>query len=114
MATSPLYVPPEEARGEAITARGDIYSLGVFAIELLTVARLCPEMAFPRSGRRVLKCRRRLDDVIKRATADRPEHRYEQVEDFLRALRQAAGIDVVGAAEPIDRNDLVETPSQSL
>ena len=36
MATSPLYVPPEEGRGEAITARGDIYSLGVFAFELLT------------------------------------------------------------------------------
>ena len=100
MATSPLYVPPEEARGEAITARGDIYSLGVFAIELLTGRSPVPGDGLPSIRATRSEMPAALDDVIKRATADRPEHRYEQVEDFLRALRQAAGIDVVGAAEP--------------
>ena len=40
-----------------------------------------------------------LDLVLRRATDDQPDNRYEKVEDFLRAVRRAVGTDVVAIAE---------------
>lgn len=97
--TSLAYIPPEELRGEPITARTDIYSLGVLALELLTGHRPIAGHSLPSIRELRSDLSPALDEVVTRATADRPAQRFEQVEDFLRALRQAAGIDVVGAAE---------------
>ena len=95
--SSPGYVPPEEYRGEPLTAGSDIFSLGVLAFELLTgvspFEHPLPPLSTTRPG-----LPEELDRVIRLATDDDPAHRPERVEDLLRSIRTAVGADVVGAA----------------
>ena len=95
--SSPGYVPPEEYRGEPLTARSDIFSLGVLTFELLTGVSPFEHPLPPLSTTR-LGLPEDLDRVIRIATEEDPANRPERVEDFLRGLRTAVGADVVGAA----------------
>lgn len=95
LSTSPAYVSPEEIAGRTPTASSDIYSLGMLAHELLTAVHPVSDQA----RRGVSEIRPELspaiDVVIDQATASDPAMRFGRTEDFLRAMRQALGADVV-------------------
>ncbi|HQP35074.1 MAG TPA: ABC transporter substrate-binding protein [Polyangiaceae bacterium] len=96
------YFSPEQANGEPIDRRSDIFSLGIVAWELLTGQRLF------RSEHPVRTLHRVLQDPIPSASATRPDlppalvaaidralqrdprHRFPNASDFEHALRDAA------------------------
>jgi DNA-binding SARP family transcriptional activator len=90
-ASAAYYLSPEEARGEAPTARADVYSLGVVLFEMLTgrhpLADLAPQdlagARVPRLGGDVSPD---LAEVVERATVRDPAERYADASALLAAL----------------------------
>jgi serine/threonine-protein kinase len=96
------YMAPEQLRGDAIDRRVDLYATGVVLWELLTNKRL---FASSSEGATVLNVLDRvvdppslhnpevspaLDDVVLRALARDPGHRFDQARQMARALEDAA------------------------
>jgi serine/threonine protein kinase len=99
------YLAPEQARGDAVDGRTDIYSLGCVVHELLTghppfdipegpeqkhqllVEHLESEPDPPSAVRPDLDLPAWVDDVIGRALEKEPGHRYATVLDFAAAAR---------------------------
>ena len=100
---TPLYLSPEQARGEPVDARSDLFALGAVLYECITgkpafsVANAgvieiaynvihadpAPASAF---NRLVPK---QLDRVARKALAKKPDDRYQSAEDFIADLRVA-------------------------
>ncbi len=99
------YLSPEQARGEAVDQRTDIYALGCVAYELLTgqppflvaegadqktqlIDRHLTEIPEPPSlVRPDLDVPRWVDEVVGRALEKEPQDRYPSVRDFAQAAR---------------------------
>lgn len=98
---TPAYMSPEQARGEEVDHRSDIYSLGVILYEMLThqiphdaptplgimLKRTTQPPPSPRTVNSAIPVS--LEKVILRALALKPEDRYDSAADYVVDLKQA-------------------------
>lgn len=109
------YMSPEQARGEELDGRADVFALGVILFELLTRTRLVPKMNDlqllefmagdqpfddPRARREDLSVD--LEAIILRALARRKEQRFQSA----RELQDALEAWLVSQQLPVTANDL--------
>jgi hypothetical protein len=82
---TPAYMSPEQAKGQSITVRSDLYSLGLVLYEAMTGTRWT-SLAAPESGdwSGVSIASR---PVVKKALAVDPEDRWQDAAEFRAALR---------------------------
>ncbi|MFO7899367.1 MAG: protein kinase, partial [Planctomycetota bacterium] len=91
---TPRYMSPEQAKGERVDPRSDIYSLGCVIYEMVTgrppfrgksaleVLRKHIESTVPPPSELADDVPPGLDEVIARATAKRPDDRYQSVAEM--------------------------------
>jgi len=109
---TPLYMSPEQARGDSIDVRSEVYALGAVVFEMVTgappfidrtlasvYARLLTTPAPAPSS--MASCPQALDGVLARALAKSPADRFPDVAAFAAAL--AAIEDHAAATERIPR-----------
>lgn len=111
-AGSAAYMAPEQARGEAVDARSDVYALAVMAYELLTGQR--PYTAESAMGLMVRHMNdpipsaraenpalpAAVDELLQQGMAKRPADRPPSAAEFARRLQQAAGQAESPAGQP--------------
>jgi serine/threonine-protein kinase len=121
---TPSYMSPEQARGDAIDARSDIYSVGVLTYELLTGEKpFFSDQAFeiiamhaksppPRLRTKMPGLSEALEATIVKAMAKRPEDRYQTAAEMADALAQVpeAGTRAPSAVLPPDPSIPIEVP----
>lgn len=96
------YAAPEVLNGAAADERSDVYSLGCLLFRFLTGQD--PEKGPLPSPAMISGCSLVLDGVVRRATDERPEKRYQSVTELLGGLKQSAAMPApaVGqAARPV-------------
>ena len=99
---TPMYLSPEQARGESLTPASDQFSLGVLAFRMLTgrlpwgpnaapavVMMRIVSHAPPAPSSLRPEVPPAVDAVFDRVLAKKPEGRYESCGDFAAALREA-------------------------
>ena len=91
VSSSPAYLAPEELRGEPLSPRSDIYSLGLLTFELLSGTRPPMDGDLPSVSSLRPGVPAAVDEVIARARADDPAERFDTAEGFLEALSAALG-----------------------
>jgi len=114
---TPDYAAPEQAGGQPVDGRADQYALACVAFETLTgtvpfkrdlpVATLYAHASLPPPRPTSLRddLPPGVDDVILRALAKSPDHRYPTCADFGDALRETLGLD------PYDPSRAAPTPT---
>ncbi|MBX9692223.1 MAG: serine/threonine protein kinase, partial [Cyanobacteria bacterium] len=101
---SPLYMSPEQCKGERLSTRSDIYSLGLIIYEMVTgeaayekdsntvfelMSKHCNKNVFPAPPTQIcpdFKNIEGLEKVIWKAVATNPEIRYQTVQELKRDL----------------------------
>ncbi|HEX9103174.1 MAG TPA: serine/threonine-protein kinase, partial [Polyangia bacterium] len=108
----PRYMSPEQARGEALDRRSDIYSLGAIAFEMLTgsppytgsgtfeILQQHLDAPVPKVRDQRPDCPPWLDAAVQRALAKKPDGRFDTVAKVLEALRAEQQRPVAAAAKP--------------
>jgi len=111
MVGTPSYMAPEGLRGERVTAAGDLYSVGILLLEMLTGRKPGPEVVFGRqvsafvdeafdseAGRELPP---RLRGILQRVLAAEPEQRPGSALELARQLEQV-GIEVAGERSAVE------------
>jgi WD40 repeat protein/serine/threonine protein kinase len=102
IAGSPAYLSPEQIKGEKVSPRTDIYSLGYVIYELLTGKSVLPTTStmmeyinhhlkdpLPLLRPQDTQIPAAIDEVLQTATAKHPDQRYASAERFAAAFRAA-------------------------
>ena len=118
----PRYMSPEQARGESLDRRSDIYSLGAIAYEMLTgtppyggsgtfeILQQHLDAAVPRVRDRRADCPEWLDAVVQRALAKKSDGRYATVLKLLEPLRAQQAPPVADATDKAEHAKLSSVP----
>ncbi|MGA8038828.1 MAG: BTAD domain-containing putative transcriptional regulator, partial [Acidimicrobiia bacterium] len=88
----------ELAHGESASPQRDTYDLARVAAEILTGTDVAPAERLSEIQPDLIA----LDDVFLKAGHPDPASRYQKPDDLRRAIRQAAGIDVVTVSGPVE------------
>jgi serine/threonine-protein kinase len=101
---TPAYMSPEQARGQAVDGRSDLYSVGVLLYEMLAgqvpfdgnnpldvVLKHIGEAPVPPSARASV-VDARLEAICLRAMAKQPGERFRDAREMRLALREAVGV----------------------
>jgi serine/threonine-protein kinase len=103
MTGTPAYLSPEQIRGEALSSRSDIYSLGITLFEMLTgvqpftgtLTQILDQHlsdTLPSTRDYAPELPSVIDRILRRATAKKPRDRYRDAlalaEDFRRASQR--------------------------
>ncbi|MFN8110053.1 MAG: protein kinase, partial [Thermoleophilia bacterium] len=99
---TPIYSAPEQLRGGAVGPAADIYALGCTVYEALTGRRAPATGPLPSVADDVPGVPAGVDAVLRRATAEHPQSRYETASQFADALL-ATRRSVVVLHHPQDR-----------
>lgn len=101
---SPDYLAPEQARSESVTPQTDIYSLGVVLYEMVSGEHPFPELSpverlfkhlndpIPQIKNLEPQIAEAINEVIQKATAKNPTHRFEESMALAKAFREAAAL----------------------
>jgi serine/threonine-protein kinase len=106
IAGTPAYMSPEQARGERVDSRSDLYSLGVMLYEML--AGKVPFEADTSMGVLMKHIQEppppipdlpiALQNVLDRVLTKRPSDRYDSARELLRAFLEASGLTLADVA----------------
>jgi WD40 repeat protein/serine/threonine protein kinase len=111
---SPAYITPEQIKGDAVSTKTDIYSLGLIVYELLlgekpyvdatTPAELISRhlnTPLPKMRPRRPDLPATIDEVLQTATAKNPDHRYPNALRFAAAFRACVPNLQRGPSQPL-------------
>ena len=111
---SPVYMSPEQYRGEDLDRRSDIYSLGATAYEMLAG---CPPFDGPihsltyqildKPAKEIKGLSDELNRVLMKSLSKSQEDRWQTCQEFARVLRRAVGDDAQ-AVKPVAQGRPVE------
>jgi serine/threonine-protein kinase len=129
---TPHYMAPEQAAGQAVDHRTDIYALGVIMYEMFTgkvpfdadtfmgiLSKHMFEPPVPPSQQATTVKLGAIEDVIMKALAKKPEERYQTMDEVLRDLEAISQGGVVqigrapGITPPSNLADALEPPSRT-
>jgi len=114
---TPEYMAPEQARGEELDARTDVYALGVLLYQMATnelpfqadnaigivTKHIVEQPVPPREKAPDKNISPALEEIILRCMAKKPEERFATVLDLQRALKALAGPGASGGAGALAR-----------
>ena len=122
----PRYMSPEQARGETIDKRSDIYSLGAIAFEMLTgsppytgsgtfeILQQHLDAPVPKVRERRGDCPQWLDAAVQKALAKKPDGRFETVAALLDAIRTQPKAAATAGKAPVAAAPVAPAPVQSM